>query len=131
MSNLQLKMSKIWSTNLQEFYGFSQHQQRILRKISSTINNIFGQLINNQQAKKWLNQQSTLEMIIFGMQHYYFSSWQIFKIIFYLTFNPWIKSPFCTITNLLSISAFACIPSHTLIHQHISYIRIDKQGAIQ
>jgi hypothetical protein len=27
MSNLQLKMSKIWSTNSQAFYGFRQHPQ--------------------------------------------------------------------------------------------------------
>jgi hypothetical protein len=28
-------------------------------KNSSTINNIFGQFVNNQQAKYWLNEQST------------------------------------------------------------------------
>ena len=50
MYNLQLTMPKIWSTNLQEFYPFSQHQQMILRKISSTINYIFGQFFNNQQT---------------------------------------------------------------------------------
>ena len=38
-----------WSTNLQDFKPFSQHQQKILRKNSSTINKQNNDQINNQQ----------------------------------------------------------------------------------